>query len=126
MARHSSLFHKSAIALTTAAALFASPGFAQQLQPTPVASQSNQVDANTNCHDRITRSDIFGDAKCEIQKGKVLDAQGRAVDTQLSNEKDNLACMQRIKPFVATGKVTREMLIKFGQDRMCDLLKTLG
>jgi hypothetical protein len=66
----------------TASLTATAPASGQQLQATSIASQPNQVDVNTNCRERITAKDVFGDADCEITKGKILDTQGQAIATQ--------------------------------------------
>jgi hypothetical protein len=91
---------------------------AQQLQATPIASQPNQVDVNTNCHD-FRPGVLMADTKCEIMKGQAL-------DDALAKKDDNLACLRRVKSLFDDGKISRESVLKFGKDRACDLLKTLG
>jgi hypothetical protein len=101
----------------------ASYSFGQDIKATPVASTSEGITATTNCK-AWKPGELMADEKCEILKGQFLRAQNKTLGNQLAREKDNAACMQQVKPLVEQGKVTREMLVKFGQDRMCDLLNS--
>jgi hypothetical protein len=111
---------KSLAAFATVGSLLVGvvPSFGQDLKPRLVASTSDGITATTKCKEWKPGA-LMASEKCEILKGGVL-------DEVLAAEKENLACMAKVRPFVAQGKVTRETLTKFGPDRMCDLLKTLG
>ena len=124
--------HAFAVAAATLLSLTpASYSFGQGLKATPVAATSEGITATTNCK-AWKPGELMASEKCEILKGEFLRAQGKALDTrghtldgQLATKQDNMACMLKVQPLVGAGTVTREMLVKFGRDRMCDLLNSV-
>lgn len=117
-------FRKTAFGLTTAAIVGASvlasfSANAQQVRPTMVGTRPAEAVTTTTDCSKYQPGVLMADTKCEILKGQVL-------DTQLTKEKETLACLQKIKVHFDRGLVSRETVRQYGKERACELAKTLG
>lgn len=108
---------KRAAAFATAAMIFTGPAFAQQAHVTPVAAKSEQVTLNTDCNTRSTNKEIFGDVKCEVLKGVVLDSANASLDKEI-------ACKRLIISAAKDGKITLTGVP--GPGEACKMAKKFG
>ena len=108
------------VAFAAAASLLAAtaPSFGQDIKATPVGTNTDDVTLNTVCRD-YKPGELLASTKCEILKGGLL-------DDALAQKEKNLACLRKVKTFFDDGKVSRDDVVKYGKDRACELLKTLG
>lgn len=114
------------VAFAAAASLLAAaaPSYGQDIKPTPVASTSQPITTTTNCRDFVTSKEIFGDAKCEVIRGELLDAQSKALDAQNTMAERELACLKQILTAAKNKKINLTAVPPQGQ--ACQAAKGFG
>src|SRR5438105_1733664 len=119
-----SSFRKTAFAMTAIAAIVGASTLGT------FSANAQQVTVNTNCHD-YKPGVLMADTKCEILKGRALDAQGRALDAQrgaLDAHGNTLdaqnACIAELVKFkTASPERAKEFAREFGpvtRENACD------
>lgn len=97
--------------LVTLAAVSAFPAAAEQ-KTIPVATSTEEVTVNTNCHD-YKPGVLMADTKCEILKGRALDAQAKMLA-------DERVCITKLLEFKKASPAKFEELGSFTRATACE------
>ena len=123
------LFAAAAAALLAVSPVAMSTASAQQVHadaaPTSTAAPAEKCERKG---DEIgTRARCAVDALIKSEEAlKRSQEQGKALDATLAAKEKNLVCMRKVKELFDAGKIDRETIMKYGKDRACEIVNTLG
>jgi hypothetical protein len=133
---NASAFRKTALGLTAATLMaFGTSAHAQQIsratqELTQRVMNDPSITLSTDCN-KYLPGEIGADALCEVRKGRILDAQGRALDQDNAKLEDQRKCIDFLKAGIANNQIVKSEMLKIAGgkvtgENVCAVAKNFG